>query len=172
MSTLAFALEIIVHTPLWVWAVLAYLIFVGIKSSRDHEVAGARVFIVPAIITLLALSHVFADEVTAIKQVALALGLVLGVLVGYWRHRSSGARVIAPGRLFLKGSWGNMIVLMTIFAIRYVSNVMAEVAPETAASVPVTATTTAISGFLMGMSISLALLRLRLASTTTQPSQD
>ncbi len=162
-----FVVEILVHTPIWVWAVLVLLIWFGLSATRDREVSAKRVLITPAIATLLVLGHLLADAPTATELAALALGLAFGSVIGAIRYGASGSRRVAIGRLYLPGSWSSLLVLLTIFFIRYVSGVLDAVAPQLVTSTLVLAATTLVSGLLVGMSATMAVLRLHLAYAAT-----
>ena len=43
------AVEIVAHTPLWVWALFAFLVYRGVAGMRTREVSPFRVLIVPAV---------------------------------------------------------------------------------------------------------------------------
>src|SRR5690242_13650991 len=55
--TMQFALGIITHTPIWVWAILAYLIWQGIKAMQPRTTAIWRALIVPVVFIVLGLSR-------------------------------------------------------------------------------------------------------------------
>jgi hypothetical protein len=51
-----FAYQILIHTPVWVWPLLAYLVWMGIKAMRPRTTAVQRSLIVPAIFIIWGLS--------------------------------------------------------------------------------------------------------------------
>ncbi len=44
-----FAVAVVTHTPIWVFAVLAYLVWMGVRGLRPRTLPLARVFITPAV---------------------------------------------------------------------------------------------------------------------------
>ena len=46
--------QIILNTPVWVWALLMFLIYRGILASADREISLKKTFIIPVV--MLALS--------------------------------------------------------------------------------------------------------------------
>ncbi|MGO4839398.1 DUF2306 domain-containing protein, partial [Rhizobiaceae sp. 2RAB30] len=47
--------DIVTHTPLWVWPLLLYVLYAGWKATRDRVVAPWRLLVMPAVATGLAL---------------------------------------------------------------------------------------------------------------------
>eukprot|EP01034_Spumella_vulgaris_P000306 gene306-407_t len=50
--------QILIHTPVYVWIILAILIYRGVAASKDRVVRYRSVFIVPAIMLALGLNGV------------------------------------------------------------------------------------------------------------------
>ena len=48
--------QIIIHTPVWVWALLALLLWLGIKQSRPGQPSLLRITVMPLVLTSLSLS--------------------------------------------------------------------------------------------------------------------
>ena len=53
-----FALGILTHTPLWVFVLLAYLVWQGILSLRPRTMPIWRLMIVPAVFIVMGLSRI------------------------------------------------------------------------------------------------------------------
>ena len=51
-------LDILEHTPVWVWIVFAALILLGLQQSRTRDVSIARATILPVVMIVLSLSGV------------------------------------------------------------------------------------------------------------------
>jgi hypothetical protein len=47
--------QILSHTPAYVWAILAFLVYRGVIASLDREVALKKLFIIPAVMLALSL---------------------------------------------------------------------------------------------------------------------
>jgi len=50
--------QIIVNTPIWVWGLLAFLIYRGFISSVDREIPLKRVLIIPLIMLALSVQDI------------------------------------------------------------------------------------------------------------------
>ena len=59
-----FALGILTHTPLWVFALLAYLVWQGIRSLRPRTTPIWRLLIVPAVFIAMGLSRIVSGSET------------------------------------------------------------------------------------------------------------
>ena len=55
-----FAEQVLVHTPVWVWALFAFVIYQGITALRPREVPIWRLLIVPAVFIVWGASKLFA----------------------------------------------------------------------------------------------------------------
>jgi hypothetical protein len=53
-----FALGVLTHTPLWVYLLLAYLVWQGILSLRPRNLSIWRLMIVPAVFIIMGLSRI------------------------------------------------------------------------------------------------------------------
>src|SRR5439155_15157054 len=51
-------LQIVQHTPVWVWGLLAGLVALGVSQARDREVSLARITILPLVMLALSFSGV------------------------------------------------------------------------------------------------------------------
>ena len=78
-----FALGIIKHTPLWVWPLLAYLIWQGIKAMGPRTTTIWRALIVPAVFIVWGLSRLgFGQQGSAAPLVAWIAAALLFLPVG------------------------------------------------------------------------------------------
>jgi hypothetical protein len=110
--------EIVSHTPLWVWGILAAITLFGLHQMRDHEIPRARLLLAPLGLggySLWGASAVFGIDAAAAWLAGMALALALN-------HKLQWPRVIGVagnGRFALKGSPWPLLLMWTIFAMRY-----------------------------------------------------
>ena len=57
-----FAYQVLIHTPVWVFALLAFLVWQGIKATRPRTVTIWRSLIVPAVFIVWGLSRLFSRQ--------------------------------------------------------------------------------------------------------------
>lgn len=118
--------QIIFNTPLWVWALLAFLIYRGIRAAVDREIPFGRIFIIPLVmlgLSLQGIASTFAASL-AVMLAWLASAIVAGALA--WQFFGQGTIVAYPARraIFQRGSWAPLVLMMGIFFTKYVVAVM------------------------------------------------
>src|SRR2546421_11040376 len=57
-----FAWQILIHTPIWVFPLFAYLVWLGVKAMRPRTVTIWRSLIVPAVFIVWGLSRLFSRQ--------------------------------------------------------------------------------------------------------------
>ena len=124
-------LQILAHTPRWVFAVFALLVWLGAKQLFAGTVGLGRVTVMPIVMTGLSISglvSVFGDAPAALAGWAVA-ALVVAALV-LQRSLPATTRYDAPTRQFhLAGSAVPLVLMMGIFFTKYVAGVMLAMHP-------------------------------------------
>lgn len=111
-------LEIVKHTPLWVWGVLAAITLLGLHQMRDHVIPRARLLLAPLGLggySLWGATAVFGIDAAAAWLAGLALAMTLN-------HKLQWPRDVTPlagGRFALKGSPWPLLLMWAIFGLRY-----------------------------------------------------
>lgn len=171
----AMPLEIIRHTPYWVWLALAFLLRRGYVMSRPHRIAQARVALLPAVLLLLSLGGVISAFGARPEVLACwAAGLALAAYEAQRRGPLPGARYLPRERVFaMPGSWMPMVLFLLIFAVKYgVGVAMALHAPLSRSggfALGIALTCGAISGLFLGRALRLWLVR-RQSPTDLRPA--
>ncbi|MDB6001138.1 MAG: hypothetical protein JWP52_2837 [Rhizobacter sp.] len=114
-------LEVIKHTPTWVWLVLLALIAFGSMQLRNHQVSRQRVLIQPMVIggySLWGAASVFGPHAAVFGAwlLGVALAFALNRLIGLPRQVSYDA---GNDRFNIGGSASPMALMLTVFAVRY-----------------------------------------------------
>ena len=73
-------MEFITGTPIWVWGILAYIVFVGIKATQQQSVFVPRLFIVPTLLIYLRIQDVMSNDLIWYVCAGLIIGFVVGCL--------------------------------------------------------------------------------------------
>ena len=110
--------QILQHTPGWVWGVFAAITLLGLRQLRDHEMPRARLLLAPIGLggySLWGATAVFGVDAAAAWLAGLALALALNQHLQWPRD----VKVLADGRFALKGSPWPLLLMWTIFAMRY-----------------------------------------------------
>jgi hypothetical protein len=124
--------QIILNTPIWVWALLAFLIYRGILSSMDREIPVKRILIIPVIMLLLS-----AQGIVATFGISLATALswlpfmILGTLLAWALFSRDSIKAFPQkGAIFQRGSWLPLVLMMGIFATKYAVGVSLALQPD------------------------------------------
>ncbi len=147
----------IAGTPIWVWPLLAALLWLGISRLREQTVSPARVLILPAVFAVLATISL----VGAGFGVSALAGLFAGALSGYLAagaHAAGDSLCLRDdGLVRLRGEAMPLVLSLVVFLTRYVAGAIQAVAPQIA-TMPVTiAAVTAVSGFALAFTVRRAL---------------
>ena len=125
-------MQVILHTPKWVFAVFALLIWLGAKQMLTHNVGLNRVTLMPVIMGALSLYgviSVFGDAVGALLGWAVAVAAMLALLLQ--RPLPATTRYDAAARRFhLAGSPVPLMLMMGIFLTKYLVAIALAMHPE------------------------------------------
>lgn len=123
--------QILSHTPVYVWALLAFLLYRGYLASQDRELTLLKLAIIPGVMLVLAVSSVNTHGVLGeAVWAAWAAGVAIAVAL-VWKL--SKAEVIvnrAAGTVFQRGSWTSMLLMIAIFITKYTVGVLSVMRPE------------------------------------------
>lgn len=153
------AYQILTHTPLWVWILLAYLVWQGIQSMQPRATPIWRALILPVVFIVWGMSRInfgpqgSAWPLTAWIVAALAL-LPLGVLTPrpFDVDHKTG-EIIRPGSAFA------LIRNLVVFSLQYAVGVISAIdAIDRALAIIVgRAISGATAGYFIGSTIALLL---------------
>jgi hypothetical protein len=152
MTTIAFVTGIIRGTPLWVWGLLALVLYLGYTSTRDRTIDARRALILPLAMFGMSLSFMLsgpvAAEVLAIWGVALALGAAGGAALGFVSGATPGDK---PMTIDLRGEYLSLALIIAMFSSRYVFAVMIAMTPALAGDMSFLIIRAAVVGLLGGL---------------------
>lgn len=111
-------LKIIAGTPIWVWGVFAYLIFVGIKASKQRVVYIPKLFIIPVILSALKYK-IFLSASFSVYLSYFAC-LALGMMIGFKIAQGQKFETLNNLQVKLPGDYSTISILMTFFVIKYI----------------------------------------------------
>jgi hypothetical protein len=114
-------LQIVAHTPLWVFAVLAVITAVGVQSLRTRTLAFWRLVLVPALFALWGLVTLVLHTIDEPMSAALwAVLAAAGIALAYGTIRLDGVRVVREtGTIEVPGSPAPLIRNLVVFAAKY-----------------------------------------------------
>ena len=145
--------QIITHTPVWVWILLAALVALGWSQTRDRTVSLKRVTILPLIMIAFSASNVlqnasghpgllFAWAIACLTLAAAVMQIPLSHKTRY--HAESGMLTVA-------GSWVPMTLILTIFVGKYVLAIFTAMQPEIGSSTGFMTISALVFGALSGI---------------------
>jgi hypothetical protein len=124
-------LQILIHTPLYVWPVLALLIYRGVSARKDHEMAFGRILIIPLVIAPLTLTDLVVKFGPGVATFACwSAAAAITALLTFTFSAPRIAVGSQPGKVLVRGSWILLSLLMAIFFTKYAAAVMLAVAPQ------------------------------------------
>lgn len=163
-------IQILLHTPLWVWVLLTGLVALGLWQRRARKVARGQLLALPLALLVLGLWSM-APGFVAQPLVALAWLLCLGLATwaGRWLPAPAVARWLAEERrLWLPGSWWPLLFIVCIFGLRYSTGVALVLHPEwrslLAVQLPLAVGFGLLSGLFLGRALGLWALTRRPAA--------
>ncbi|MDL2354223.1 MAG: hypothetical protein QFF03_03075 [Pseudomonadota bacterium] len=144
--------QIISHTPAYVWAILAFLIYRGLSASADREVEFSKLFIIPAVMLALSLQDLAGKfGLSGTSMAAWAAGAVVSTALT-WKLGAN--RVVAgkrPGSVMLRGSWVPLTLMMSVFCTKYTVAVLLAMQPQARQDVLVVVLVSSLFGLINGM---------------------
>ncbi|ALK98443.1 hypothetical protein AB595_06570 [Massilia sp. WF1] len=143
--------QILSHTPTYVWAILAVLVWRGLAALRDREVTIRSLFIVPLVMLALALQDVnakFGANGAALGAWAVAAAGAAALAWAFGRSRTApGAK---PGHVIVRGSPAPMAMMLAVFFTKYAAAVLLAVLPHARQDALVAAGVCALFGVFNG----------------------
>ena len=160
-----FLSQILTRTPIWVWAILAALIFLGTQSLRPRTVKRFTVVIAPIAFLILGLTT--SRGTIGFASWGFALLAAASFTFFIWKP-TSGARYVPEGdQLQMPGSVVPMILMLTIFLLNYIINVTLAVNPALRAELAWQVGPGIVLGALSGLFAGRALTMFRLNTVTS-----
>jgi len=113
-------IEILTHTPVWVFPVIAAVLWLGSRSLRERTMSLGLLVVLPLVILMLSVGS---SVGTAANPLAALTGWVvsaaLGGAIGWAASRAPRSIDLATGRLVVPGSVLPLLVCIAIVALRY-----------------------------------------------------
>jgi hypothetical protein len=145
--------QIVVHTPVWVWALLAFLVYRGFIASVDREVALKKTFIIPVVMLVLSIQGMTSGfGASAFAAPVWLASLVLGSALAWMLADPAALRAFPErGTIHLRGSWAPMMLMMGIFLTKYAVGVTLALHPALRGQMEFVASVCALYGLFSGI---------------------
>ncbi len=145
--------QILIHTPIWVWALLGMILWLGRRDLRDCTIRPARLAILPTIGTTMSLLSIVTSAQPLLSVPTWVLATAAGVPLGMLIARRRRLALTPDRRLWLAGSWFSLLFGLSIFAVRYIMGVEAALHPGLARDPAWIVANTTIGGIVTGIGL-------------------
>jgi hypothetical protein len=144
--------QIVSHTPVYVWALLAFLIYRGWLASQDRETSLRKVALIPLVMVGLSVTSINGNGPLGDGLWGLwALGAVASAAAIWQFSRREIMVNRAAGTVLQRGSWMPLALMVAIFVTKYTVAVMSAMHPELPHSVPFAASVAVLYGVFNGL---------------------
>ena len=126
--------EILKHTPTWVFAILAYLIYVGFQKTRTRIFSPPLLIVIPTIFVCLAARRLVAAQFAPATLTGMILGIAAAAILIWAIKPGRKVERLDDGRLKIHGEYVSLLFIIIIFTANYVNGFMTAVSPESAAT--------------------------------------
>ena len=126
-------MQILTHTPVYVWAILAFLVFRGVAAMREREMEMKKLFIIPIVMLVLSLqdiAHKFGLDGLPLAAWLVGAGAAAGTV--YWLGKVRVSAGSSANTVIVRGSYAPLASMMAIFTTKYVTAVAMAVQPQLA----------------------------------------
>ncbi|MCF8150317.1 MAG: hypothetical protein K9K30_10140 [Burkholderiaceae bacterium] len=153
-------IEILKHTPPWVFVLFFVLLAVGYFQSKDRAISRGKVSILPVAMIVLSFHGVLsAFGAIAIGLVPWVLGVAIAVGIGVSLAAPKGVGFsTATQRFLIPGSWLPLAFMMAIFFTKYLVGVIMARQLPIAGETSFIATVSLCYGLLSGVFLARAIV--------------
>ncbi len=159
-------IQIITHTPLWVWAILVVILWVGLKQTLPRSVSLRRITVLPLVMVGLSLAGTltaFGTDNHALLAWGAAAAVAAAVVMT--RNLPQGTQYNTWTQQFqIPGSWTPLVLMMGIFVTKYAVGVTLSMRPDLAREAMFGQCVGALYGGFSGVFVARAARLWRLAS--------
>lgn len=140
-------------TPVWVWVLLAFLIFIGVRSLKPSSASFGRLAVLPVVFLVWGIASLVATfAVSPISLGAWAAAFAAGIGLGRLLIAPVAVRADKTrGLLQLPGSWVNLAMILLIFSTKYVFGYLVATRPGLIRDPGFVVINLGLSGLLVGI---------------------
>jgi hypothetical protein len=148
----AMLIQILTHTPLYVWVILAFLLWRGAVEMRDRELTLRRMLILPLVMLGLSLNDMALKfDMGMVLVAAWVTGCAVAMLLAWRFGRTRIAAGTAPDCVLVRGSAMPLILMLAIFLTKYITSIVLVIQPQLAHQLAVAATICLVFGVFNGL---------------------
>ena len=144
-------IHILNHTPLYVWAILAFLLYRGVAAMHERELAVRTLCIIPAVMLVLSLQDIAAKfGFDGLAPFAWAAGAVASMALTWFLGGSRIAAGSTPGSVRVRGSRAPLAMMLAVFCTKYAASVWLAMHPQAHQATPFVAVVCGLFGAFNG----------------------
>lgn len=120
-SSLITIQQILIHTPWWVYVLLVYLIFIGVKARNTGIVSIYKLAVLPLLFLIMSIESMISHfKIESLSISTWLISIIIGSIIGLLLVYKSKIRVDRANKLLeLPGSWTTLILILAIFMAKY-----------------------------------------------------
>jgi hypothetical protein len=124
--------QILTKTPVWVWALLAFLVYRGVVASVDRVTSLRSAFLIPVVMLGMSVQGIASTFSADSPAMPIWLAALLAGTALTWSlvDPSRISADPASGTVRQPGSWTPMMLMMGIFLTKYIVGVTLAMHPE------------------------------------------
>lgn len=165
-------MDLITLTPVWVWFILVALVVMGLRAARPRIMGISGIVIWPALMTCYAMSRFLTMSLDSMMLLAAIVSAPVGGLLAVLLERGRPAKALGNARIGVPGGYATLVIMLSIFLVRYISGVIEAMAPQFAAQQGFLVFLSASSTLFAGLLVTRTVMRVTLAlSEGSEPAQ-
>ena len=146
--------QIVAHTPLWVWPLMAFVLWLGLQGLRPRVVPRWALAILPAVGLATSLAGIAQSANPVWATTAWTLALLVSLPLGWAAGQGRPVRLRPEdGRIEIAGGWFALVFGVSIFAVRYAMGVLFGILPALRAEPFWISLSGAVGGVIAGIGI-------------------
>lgn len=148
-----FVSQVLIHTPIWVWLLLAFLVSRGMAALSPRDVAPNRMLILPLIFLVWGLTGLIGSRGLSVDLLVFGAAFIVGVYGGVALGAVGPAPRLRPetGGLAMPGSPIPLALILISFALKYIGTVALAVEADASAHATIASGMTLIGGAFAGL---------------------
>ena len=127
-----FVLDMLEHTPVWVYLLFAFLLYRGIKARTPATVTLEKLALIPAIFLFWDIYDLITyRDPTLITYIQWTIGIISGAIIGYILINPDRlSRSSAPRSIHRPADYSASPFMLLAFGVKYVLGVLNAIAPD------------------------------------------
>lgn len=117
-------LNILKHTPIWVWGLFVFLVYRGVVAFKKRSVTLSRLLVLPIVFFMWALLSIWGELQAKPPAIAgFVIGILGGGVIGWKLWRNSGVYQHSTGLFERNGSVCTLIFILVAFVSKFALSV-------------------------------------------------